>query len=287
MLQPELSTLPAFMLGLYLSRSAGPLFEDLFNLSRIIPLWKDPEGQGLRPIAIPTAWRKLASLVLLRRWQGNLRDAAGPWQFAAGSPDGTCRFASAVKAAMQEADQGYTLLRTDISNAFGSVHRGHLSDLLHGIHPEVAAAFLPWLHRPTLGVVYDNHGNLHAIPAHRGIPQGDPLSSIAFCIVMARPLAEFQARPSGHCLALGYADDVILRTPTSEAATALNAWTAILAPSGLAVNAAKTAIWTPSPEIPDSLRHRVGPQAPQSGRYHGMRPPPPFGPCRPGPSQPV
>ena len=251
--QAELRSLPGFLCGLYLGRSAGPVVEDLFNSSRLIPLWKDPAGQGLRPIAIPTAWRKLAAMLIQRRWQTTLRTACGPFQFAAGSPDGTSRFASAIQVAMQDTPADHLVLRTDVTNAFGSAHRHCLLHLLHDLHPDLAAAYLPWLSRPTLGIAYDEADQLHVLPAMRGIPQGDPLSSLSFCLLLARPLAELAERDGHAFLALGYADDVLIRAPVHSAAQALRQWTDLLAPLGLSVNATKTAVWSPGGTVPDNL----------------------------------
>ena len=263
--QPELRILPAFLCGLYLCRAGGEVFEDACNASRLLPLWKDPQGQGLRPIAIPTVWRKLAAQLLLQRWGPALRAAAGPYQFSAGTPDGANRFASATRAAMDATNCSHALLRTDVSNAFGSVHRSSLFEVLHSIDPTLVASYSPWLARPTLGVTYRPNGQPVFLPASRGIPQGDPLSSISFCLLLARPLAEFGARPSGSCLALAFADDVILKTPLAEAGAALQQWTDLLMPRGLGVNQSKTVVWSPSTTLPPSLAVRLGTPAPQPG----------------------
>ena len=75
-------------------------------------------------------------------------------------------------------------------------------------------------------------------------------------------MAEFTARPSGSCLALGYADDVLLRTPAAEAAVALDAWAALLLPLGLSLNVAKTGVWNPAKHLPlPAWAHDLWPSA--------------------------
>ena len=76
------------ILVLYATGETGREATDLINCCLAIPLRKDATGEGLRPIAIPSAFRKVYARVFVAKFCPQLREAAGPHQFAAMTRDG-------------------------------------------------------------------------------------------------------------------------------------------------------------------------------------------------------
>ena len=107
----------------YFSGHLGTTAWDLFNASSIIPLSKDSQGSGVRPIAMPSVWRKLAGLMILHKWHSPLTRAMGPHQFGAMRKDGGLQFAAHIRAKLDAASDPMVILRCDVQNAFGAIHR--------------------------------------------------------------------------------------------------------------------------------------------------------------------
>ena len=97
-------------------------------------------------------------------------------------------------------------------------------------------------------------GVLHLLPSRRGIPQGDPLSALAFCICLAPCLDTLNSVQPDIWKASAFADDVLLCTPADQARQALHRFRDLLLPVGLELNLSKTGVWSPSAPIPPSLR---------------------------------
>ena len=99
--------------------------------------------------------------------------------------------------------------------------------------------------RPTVAVI-DNATNEFLLTTS-GIPQGEPLSSLAFAVALARPLGELRADfpESG---AVAYADDVLLDSREEDIHRVVNAWHTLISALGLRLNPDKIAVWGPTLE---------------------------------------
>ena len=150
--RPE--TLPVFqeVLLQYVTGHSGGLAQDLINASRMIALYKDARGASLRPIAIPTVWRKVIGRATVGHFRDVLRHAAGEFQYAAMTPDGGARMAAATRWQAQ-ASQDRVFVRTDIQNAFNEIARQSVYEALSHASPLLAATQFAWLCRPTVAVL--------------------------------------------------------------------------------------------------------------------------------------
>ena len=81
--RPNLIRARARHVQAYLTGQLGTTAWDLFNASSLIPRAKDAAGSGVRPIAMPSLWRKLAGLLILHKWRAPLTRAMGSHQFGA------------------------------------------------------------------------------------------------------------------------------------------------------------------------------------------------------------
>ena len=195
-------------------------------------------------MAIPSIWRKMVGRATVNHFREVLQHAAGPSQYAAMTPDGGARLAAATRW-QAAAHPDHVFIRTDIHNAFNELGRSSVYEALSFASPLLAATQFAWLSRPSLAVL-DHYGGTHQLlSTTTGIPQGDPLSSLAFALTIARPLQELQANhPTARAVA--YADDVLLDSPAPDSHRVLNAWHDLIGSIGLRLNPSKTVVWSPT-----------------------------------------
>ena len=167
------------MLTLYACGEIGHEGEDLLNASLLIPLYKNGKGDAVRPIAVPSVFRKVYARATLARHRNALSEATGPHQYAAMTKDGARLIASHLRR-HQETSSKDVYLRTDIHNALNEVDRQKVLQALEAAHPLLAASQFSWLHRPSHAVMSTAQGTRRTLTTHQGIPQGDPLSSLTF-----------------------------------------------------------------------------------------------------------
>ena len=203
------------LLTLYSTGGLGQEGQDLFNASLVVPLYKNEAGTAVRPIAIPSVHRKVLAKTTVAAFHGELQAAAGPAQHAAMASNGTLRMAQRVQTHLRREHRDCIYIRTDIQNAFNEVDRQAALDALERAHPTLAAMHFAWLHQPTTAVMQANSGVRSLLTTHAGIPQGDPLSSLAFGLVLAQPLAQMQTLP--RCDPWAYADDTVIACPPAVA----------------------------------------------------------------------
>eukprot|EP00971_Amphidinium_carterae_P184114 3655448-Amphidinium_carterae.1 len=119
-------------------------------------------------------------------------------------------------------------VQVDVANAFSSASRRTTLDALRDCAPELALSQQSWLCRPARAVVTQPDGTRVVLQTTNGIPQGDPLSSLAFACLLRRATKEFlhQWHRSDSLQAAGAADIAVHATtadvPLDEAASAVH-----------------------------------------------------------------
>jgi Reverse transcriptase (RNA-dependent DNA polymerase) len=131
---------------------------------------------GIRPIAMSNTWCKIAAQLLL----ANVKKEriVGKHQYGYGKKNGTKEAAQKVQ---QYINEGKVVLKTDVSNAFGSVPRPQLSKMLFD-SPQTKTLwryfFLRYGRKSTFHVFSNKYEG--EIETNVGINQGDPLSLLFF-----------------------------------------------------------------------------------------------------------
>eukprot|EP00971_Amphidinium_carterae_P325311 6455515-Amphidinium_carterae.1 len=151
---------------------------DLVNIALIIPLNKNENG-GIRPISIPTVIRKLAATVCILEYSKQISQYVGASQHGAGMSSGAAVMAERVDLLI-DMDPQRLFVQVDIANAFSSASRCSTMAALRDCAPELALSQQSWLCRPAQAVVTQPDGTRVVLQTTNGIPQGDPLSSLAF-----------------------------------------------------------------------------------------------------------
>ena len=235
----------------YFSGQLGTTAWDLFNASSLIPLSKDSQGSGVRPIAMPSVWRKLAGLMILHKWRSPLTRAMGQHQFGAMRKDGSLQFAAHVRAKLDTAQDPMVVMRCDVQNAFGAIHRTQVLAAASAVDPALSKSLTPWLCRASGASLLSTSTSRELLLTNRGIPQGD-----RFSLTLSGALSCLEATADRPCLGSldAYADDAILCTTPVNAGPAFLRWRDRLADLGLELNPAKTAVWQPhATALPASL----------------------------------
>ena len=178
-----------------------------------------------------------------------------------------------------DADPDALLIRTDIANAFNALRRDWVLQTLLDCNEDLGRCHFAWLSRPSIAMAPAEDGTRTALRTQEGIPQGDPLSSLAFAISMG-PLLSDMGR-SGLAVPFAFADDVMLvASPTAGSASPFQVAGAFTSLVALPVTPRKLALWDrlARPEV-ETLIHCHFPEAVVSAE--GSHPvwPPPGGPC--------
>ena len=237
----------------YFSDTLGHRQMLLLNGSAIIPLAKSRARDAARPIAIPTAFRKLAATICLQHWRPLIAESVGDAQHGAPQRDGSLRFASSLQSHLQHAPPGCVFIRTDVMNAFGTIDRQAVLSRAKALDPRLCQALVPWLGKSSLGALRSQTTTKYVLATGSGIPQGNPLSAVTYCITTA-PLLKLFAEPRPIAEAHAFADDTVIMTTEPEAGTALLRFQGAMADIGLKLNPSKTLVWGPSlSSLPASL----------------------------------
>ena len=159
--------------------------EDLVNAPWFSPVQGCPR-QCDQAHRRPKCHRKVLAKATVAAFRPELQQAAGDAQHASMAANGTLRMAQQVQRHLHRADHDAIYIRTDIRNAFNEVNRQAALDALRRAHPTLGAVNHAWLHRPTTAVLQAQEGQRTMMTTHAGIPQGDPLSSLAFGLAPGR-----------------------------------------------------------------------------------------------------
>ena len=235
-----------------------PAVSRLAHSSRLIPLHKAAVGT-LRPIAIPTLFRKTISTVTYQRWVPQARQFVGADQHGVGLSQGTAIMAEKVSQYLNTSDN-HIAVGLDLSNAFGTIARTTVIRGLQAVDTALASSQTSWLQTSSLGILNNADPGQCCHWTNTGIPQGDPLSAMAFACALECVFRDFRAKLSERglyqCLTPCYIDDVVLLTTREQADTIFDVFCEVASQHNLHINAAKTCIYTRHAEgpVPGDLR---------------------------------
>ncbi|KAI5645635.1 reverse transcriptase (RNA-dependent DNA polymerase) domain-containing protein [Phthorimaea operculella] len=183
---------------------------------------------GIRPIAVGSTLRRIASKICCKKVLPQLSSRFQPIQLGFGSKGG-CEAAVHATRTYLENNSGEVLIKVDVRNAFNSVDRGAL---LREIKEFLPALF------PFLWQCYAAPSNLiykdTCIDSTVGCQQGDPLGPAIFSLAIHPIIAKLKSR-----LNIWYLDDGTLGGDANTVMADLVALRAEFAQIGLDLNFAK------------------------------------------------
>lgn len=190
---------------------------------------------GVRPIAIGSTYRRLATKVALRPLGALLGEELRPIQLGFGTSGGCEAAAHAARQYTGSLDQDSVVVKIDMRNAFNSVRRDHFLRQVREHAPSLYPLLWQAYSKPT--PLY--HGT-SKIWSATGLQQGDPCGPAVFSLAI-HPVASAVTSPF-NCW---YLDDGILGGNINDIINDLEQLVPRLAQIGLEVNPSKCEIILP------------------------------------------
>eukprot|EP00971_Amphidinium_carterae_P199480 3958786-Amphidinium_carterae.1 len=110
-----------------------------------------------------------------------------------------------------------------------------------------------WLRLPSVSAVRLDSQEFVLLGTGTGVPQGDPMSVMAFCLSMKGVSKDFWDllqeqldAPDDACRLLGYVDDYIIAIAPGYERLVMDTWSQALRQHGFSLNPSKTQIWAPT-----------------------------------------
>ena len=150
--------------------------------SRLVGLSK-PDS-GVRPIAIGEVFYRLAAVLAVRRVTAAASALLVPHQYGIGVASGAERILHSMQHTLTDKQRRLAALKCDISNAFNCCNRALLLEKLYGT-PELSALYnIADFAYSTPSTLLLERADGDSIQSSNGVRQGDPLSTLLFCLYM-------------------------------------------------------------------------------------------------------
>ena len=138
----------------------------------------------------------------------------------------------------------YIVLKTDVKNAFNSLHRHHLLEQVSNFHPEIYP-HVRQMYSHSSSLVYQQGDCIVIIPFEEGIHQGDPLGPALFSTGIHSVLSDLKGSfPTVRVLA--YLDDIFLVGEKDDVLSSLDYLRPAFSNIGLQISSSKCEIYSPS-----------------------------------------
>jgi hypothetical protein len=204
--------------------------------SRLIPLVKSEEK--IRPIAVGEVIMRLASRILLRNHTQDLSHFLRPTQLGVKEPGGTEKIVHMVR---REVQNGKAIMTLDLANAFNSISRETIREVLEDKFPSMLPYFT-WAYKGNAALWY--RGELLA-SSQEGVRQGDPLGPALFAVGMQGLLEQLKTEfPQVNLFA--YLDDVTAAGEPEDLLALADRFSELAKHRGLKVNESKSELLLPS-----------------------------------------
>lgn len=161
---------------------------------------------GIRPIAVEECFMKLVNKVVCSRLIEQTLKKIHPNQFCIQNEDSQMK---AVELVKRKIDAGYVnIISVDFKNAYGTINRTKMIQQMKDFEVDnTLIRYIAHFLDNQKMLFTDNEGKQQTICPSRGIAQGDPTSSLLFCIGVNRLLVKYNSK---HIQTIAYADDFVL-----------------------------------------------------------------------------
>lgn len=164
------------VLDLIISGNVPHQIWHVFYGARLIALNKPVPG--IRPIAIGLTLRRLASKLCNGAVLAKANHLMGSHQLGLGIPRGAEAAAHALRRYVADnSKSGKVVLKVDFRNAFNSISRSHILNLVHKHFPEVYSYVYSAYANPST-LFWESE----TISSAYGVQQGDPIGPFLFCL---------------------------------------------------------------------------------------------------------
>ena len=187
----------------------------LVNASRCVPIPKDEPGE-VRPIAVGSAYLRLAQAVALAPLSQSLNDYFMPHQYGIGVKGGAELMIHAIRSHL-ELNPNHVAISCDARNAFNSVSRHAMWSTIDQHFPTLSHILRFSYGIPTQVIFAEPNSLPTTIDSTVGSRQGCVFGSLSYCLAL-HPLLLQLASEYPDLLIISYVDDLhILGDPTRVA----------------------------------------------------------------------
>ncbi|KAL0206116.1 hypothetical protein P9112_001423 [Eukaryota sp. TZLM1-RC] len=182
----------------------NPPFELL--AARLIALVKPGNGikpDGIRPIAVGESLSRLLASIVFDRVKDKASTFLNPHQFGIKTIDGAS-VAAIASDTFFHAEENNFIFNLDFKNAFNSVKREAIFEVINSDFPELSSFFYHFYGKES-DLIFNSFG----LKSSSGVKQGDPLGPLLFCLAIHKTLNIIKQKyPSIKIVA--YMDDISL-----------------------------------------------------------------------------
>ncbi|KAL0227242.1 hypothetical protein P9112_014566 [Eukaryota sp. TZLM1-RC] len=171
------------------------------RLVALVKPGKSNKPDGVRPIAMGESFTRLLSSHIFNRISTKARDYLKPFQFGIKTIEGAS-VASITSDIFFNSQQHQYIFNLDFKNAFNSVKRNCIYDVLIQAFPELSAySYLFYGKKSDL--IFDSF----TLKSSSGVKQGDPLGPLLFCLAIHNTIEKTQ-KEFPELRIVAYMDDI-------------------------------------------------------------------------------
>jgi len=203
---------------------------------RLVGLNKN--GGGIRPIAIGEVFYRLAAVIAVKKVVLQAADLLSPHQYGVGVSSGAERILHSMQHTLADKKLKYAALKVDCSNAFNSCDRARMLKELYAT-PQLASLFriADFAYSTSSMLLLERCEGDH-IESSNGVRQGDPLSSLLFCLYVRSMYAQLAEKAD--VTLYGFIDDLHIVGQPAEVIKAFTAVQSLMPEVGLQFNTKKS-----------------------------------------------
>lgn len=181
--------------------SVQPFFAGA-NLSALIKKNKD-----LRPVAAGEVLRRLVSKCVCTEAKDSAKPIFSGSQFGVATPAGAERIIHNVRRlfSTRQFDPDFVVLKVDLTNAFNSISRARLLDIVRRRMPSLSS----WVEWCYVGETRLTFGP-HVLASSDGVQQGDPLGPLLFSLVLQEVVDDIARKYPSLAWQAWYLDDGVI-----------------------------------------------------------------------------
>ena len=135
------------------------------------------KGGGIRPIAVGCTLCRLAAKVAGGKVMEDMGNLLAPCQLGYGVKRGVEAAVHSARLYLKNLQPGHLLLKLDFRNAFNSIHRDKMLEVVRNLVPDLLA-----LVHSTYSSPSSLFGGDKTLLSSEGVQQGDPLGPLLFCL---------------------------------------------------------------------------------------------------------